>query len=235
MDIETIGDGPQQIIALHGIQGTRAAWRPVAEACSTFTTFQLPNLRGRGRALRPTSANGYQLGEFADDLDAVVEQCTAGGAFILAGWSMGVSVILQWLSQSPTRRPTALVLVSGTPAPCSASWFSAKGDALLAQITTREQRLGLQEAADPQAVAWTWESLRAVDHRQTLAHVAEPTLILHGSADQDSPFTHAQWLSAGLPAARLVALEGAGHSLLTENTGQVVDHLGQFIHSLARS
>ncbi|MDD2002018.1 alpha/beta fold hydrolase [Pseudomonas putida] len=235
MDIEITGDGPQQIIALHGIQGTRVAWRPVAEACSKFATFHLPNLRGRGRALRPATADGYELAEFAGELDMIINETTTEAPFILAGWSMGVSVILQWLSQSPGKRPAALILASGTPAPCHAPWFTAQGDALIEQIAMREQRLGLKEAADQQAVAWTWQSLRHIDHRRTLASIPEPALILHGSDDQDSPYGHAHWLADGLHASRLVALQGAGHSVLTENTTQVADHLGQFIHSLARN
>lgn len=235
MDIEIIGQGPQQIVAVHGIQGTRAAWQSVAHACASSSTFHLPNLRGRGHALRPGTAEGYRLAEFAGDLDQIINATTRDGPFILAGWSMGVSVILEWLSQSPTQRPTALVLASGTPAPCFAPWFSAQGDALLEQVAAREHRLGLIEAADQQAVAWTWQSLRHVDHRQTLADIGEPTLIVHGTEDQDSPFAHAQWLADGLPSAQLVALPGAGHSVLTANTAQVADHLSQFIHSLARN
>lgn len=235
MDIEIIGKGPLQVIALHGIQGTRAAWRPVAEACSAFASFHLPNLRGRGRALRPAHPEHYQLAEFAHELEAIINETTTDAPFILAGWSMGVSVILEWLSQAPGKRPAALVLASGTPAPCFAPWFSAQGEALLTQVVEREQRLGLKEAADPQAVAWTWQSLRHIDHRATLASIPEPTLIVHGSEDQDSPLTHAHWLANGLSATQLLTLPGAGHSVLTENTAQVADHLGQFIHSLARS
>lgn len=45
--------------------------------------------------------------------------------------------------------------------------------------------------------------------------------------DEDSPWDHGVELSSGLPNARLVSIDGAGHSLLTANTAHVCDELLQ--------
>jgi pimeloyl-ACP methyl ester carboxylesterase len=44
-----------------------------------------------------------------------------------------------------------------------------------------------------------------------LADIEVPTLVMHGTADPLFPFPHGEALAAGIPGARLVALEGMGH------------------------
>ncbi|WP_028241069.1 alpha/beta fold hydrolase [Stutzerimonas azotifigens] len=228
----TLGTGPVPLVAVHGIQGTHAAWIPVARACADSARFVLPDLRGRGDALRGSGPEDYALAAFADDLGQVVREEVGEAPYLLAGWSMGVSVVLEYLRRPDARAPQALVLLSGTPCPGQAPWFAGLGDALLAEIAAREKRLGLTRAADHQAVAWTWAGLRHCDHRALLPTIGLPTLILHGSADPDSPLEHARWLAAGLPRAELCVIEGAGHSLLTENTAEVAERIRTFIGTI---
>lgn len=96
MDVIEVGSGPLCVVALHGIQGTRAAWLPVAQRLSALCTFVLPNLQGRGAAPRPATAGGYTLERYAAAVREVVERHAGGRRFVLAGWSMGVSVALQY-------------------------------------------------------------------------------------------------------------------------------------------
>ena len=50
------------------------------------------------------------------------------------------------------------------------------------------------------------------DNRATIARVAEPILLLHGTADEVVPFAQAKELQAAAPQRmRLLRLEGAGH------------------------
>ena len=46
-----------------------------------------------------------------------------------------------------------------------------------------------------------------------LADITVPTLVLHGTDDPFFPFEHGRALAAGIPGARLVALEGMGHQV----------------------
>jgi fermentation-respiration switch protein FrsA (DUF1100 family) len=51
------------------------------------------------------------------------------------------------------------------------------------------------------------------DNRASIARVAEPILLLHGSADEVVPFAQAEALRASAPhGARLLRLEGSGHA-----------------------
>lgn len=45
----------------------------------------------------------------------------------------------------------------------------------------------------------------------TLSSISVPTLVIHGSADPAFPLPHGVALAEGIPAARLLTLDGAGH------------------------
>ena len=229
MDVIEVGSGPLCVVALHGIQGTRAAWLPVARRLSRLCTFVLPNLQGRGAAPRPADADGYTLARYAAAVREVVERHAGGRPFVLAGWSMGVSVALAYADRcrgqhGDEHAPAALLLLSGSPALCETRWFGAgDGAALLAEIAARERRLGLSEAADHAAVAHTWQAIRHTDQRSRLPMLPMPALVVHGRDDDDCPWPHAQALADGLPAARLATIEGAGHGLLTGHADAVAE------------
>mgnify|MGYP001161691223 CR=1 FL=1 len=220
------------VLAVHGIQGTSAAWNAVAEACAAQAHFICPNLRGRADAIRGQGPEDYRLDTFSQDLLKITRNQLDGSPFILAGWSMGVSVALEYLRQNEGSQPCGLILLSGSPRPRLAPWFSQQGDRLLVEIAEREKRLNLAMAADHQAVAWTWEGLQEVDHTASLGAIRLPTLIIHGTADPDSPLEHARWLADGIYDAELRVIAGAGHSLLTENTALVAQHIQAFITKL---
>lgn len=233
MDISVLGSGKAVVIALHGIQGTSASWRPVAQVLGQSATFHLPNLRGRGGALRGRAMADYRLEAFAEDAAAAIRSVLKPGQrYVLAGWSMGVSVALQVLQQPLVPAPQGLILLSGTPCISQVRWFTEDGAALHREIRAREQRLGLQQAADVEAVAMTWQALRHTDQRGLLAGIAIPALVIHGSEDQDCPPSHGQWLAQGMAHAQLLTLQGAGHSVLTEATAQVAQAIDNFLPSI---
>lgn len=233
MDVLIEGRGLPCIVALHGIQGTRGSWSRVVEAFGGDARFVLPNLRGRAAARRGAVVADHSLAAYAADAtDAIVEH--AGRPFFLAGWSMGVSVALEYLRIGLGPRPDGLILLSGSPCLAETRWFRGRGDALLADIVAREARLGLLDAADRDAVAMTWTAIAGTDQRSLLPSIDIPTLVIHGSDDEDSPWAHAGWLVDGLPSARLVTLAGIGHSVLTQAPARVADEMRDFIATTTR-
>lgn len=232
LDVTSMGGGKPLLVAVHGIQGTRAAWLPVATELSANMTVLLPNLRGRGKAYRGHGSQDYSLDGYAADLQDIVGSHVRDQPFVLAGWSMGVSVALKYLRCPGAPKPQALILLSGSPWLADTRWFQGEGQALLENVVAREQRLELREAADHDAVAWTWEAIGRTDQRGELRDIDLPTLVLHGSADEDSPWQHGALLAKGIDRAELVTLEGAGHSLLSRNTGSVVSAMRRFVAQL---
>jgi len=234
MDVEVSGQGTP-LVAVHGIQGTRCAWMPVARLLGQSHCFVLPNLRGRGGATRGAAPQDYMLERYADDLAAVIDRHVGRRRYVLAGWSLGVSVALQYLNRRHASRPAVLVLASGTPCLAHVHWFRGEGVALRADIAAREQRLGLAQAADHDAVAHTWTAISASDQRPLLAGIDVPALVLHGRDDDDCPWQHGAWLADGLPRARRVVFEGVGHGLLGQATERVAEEIERFTAACIRS
>ena len=237
MDVIEVGSGPLCVVALHGIQGTRAAWLPVAQRLSALCTFVLPNLQGRGAAPRPGTVDGYTLERYAAAVREVVQRHAEARPFVLAGWSKGVSVALAYTDRyRDDRAPLALLLLSGSPALCETRWFHADGGAaLMDEIAARERRLGLSEAADHAAVARTWQAIRGSDQRSRLPSLPMPALVIHGRDDGDCPWAHAQALADGLPGSRLATIELAGHGLLTGHAVAVAELALPWLQQLADS
>ncbi len=233
MSAEIIGNKGPLVVALHGIQGTCAAWRPIAMMLDGRARFVLPNLRGRGDALRGRTVQDYGLPAFADDVRQVIaRQVPAGVPYYVAGWSMGVSVALEWLAAAGGPLPRGLILASGTPCLAQVRWFDGEGDALLANVAERQRRLGLVQAADPDAVALTWQAIRDGDQRPLLPGVRLPTLVVHGRDDDDCSWPLAQELAAGIAGARLLLLDGVGRGVLAQATRPVADAMNDFITEL---
>lgn len=232
-DVACIGTGSSTIVALHGIQGTRVSWLPLANVLSTEARWILPNLQGRGQAWRSLTTDDYSLEAFAQEAIRAIDQNVGTGEYVLAGWSMGVSVILAVLAQLQEKSspmPQRIILMSGSPVLRQTSWFQARDKAgLLEEIRLREQRLSLREAADHDAVALTWQAIRHSDQRSLLPSITQPTLVVHGSEDQDAPLSHAEMFIKQLPNGRLHVIEGAGHSILTQNTDRVAEQMRAFL------
>ncbi len=89
------------------------------------------------------------------------------------------------------------------------------------------------DAADHDAVAWTWQAIRNTDQRGVLKYVDTPTLIVHGAVDAESPVEHAHWLLEGLPHARLETMADAGHGVPTTHTAEVAVVLRRFLSTHA--
>jgi pimeloyl-ACP methyl ester carboxylesterase len=230
VDIARKGEGLSLVVAVHGIQGTRAVWLPVAQALESDATFILPNPRGRGQAARGSSAQDYGLRAFASDLSDAIDAGVGERPYWLAGWSMGVSVALEYLSGAGARLPEGVILVSGTPAIREVRWFTAEDDeSLLREIAAREKRLALSEAADHDAVAWTWQAIRSTDQRAVLERLDIPTLILHGSEDTDCPSSCAGSLVEKIRGAQWQIFADAGHSLPVTHVDVVANAIRRFL------
>ncbi len=225
------------IVALHGIQGTRSSWALVTKLLQNEARWIQPNLRGRARAFRGTQISDYTLEKFAADIAEIIATQVTTPNFVLAGWSMGVSVTLATialLQRDNFPLPVALILMSGSPVLKQTAWFQQTDyQSLLQEIEAREVRLGLREAADRDAVAWTWQAIRNTDQRPLLSAIEMPTLIVHGSDDEDSPLAHAHLLAQGLPNASLRIIDDAKHSILTQNTTRVADEMRRFLSTIA--
>ena len=64
--------------------------------------------------------------------------------------------------------------------------------------------------------------------REPLSSITAPTLVIHGTADPMFPLAHGEAVADGIPEARLIALEDAGHGVERVDwetiVGAIVEH-----------
>ncbi|MFE0471987.1 alpha/beta fold hydrolase [Streptomyces sp. NPDC058947] len=76
------------------------------------------------------------------------------------------------------------------------------------------ERRAYERARDPRAALnHTFAGAAPVGSTAELASVTAPSLVLHGTEDPMFPPAHAEATAAALPGARLVLIEGMGHTL----------------------
>lgn len=67
-----------------------------------------------------------------------------------------------------------------------------------------------------------------------LAQISQPTQIIHGQADADVPYSHAQFAAQTIPQAKLITLPEAGHLIwLGSQWAETCDQLAAFLNKQA--
>jgi pimeloyl-ACP methyl ester carboxylesterase len=66
-----------------------------------------------------------------------------------------------------------------------------------------------------------------------LGQINQPTLILHGTADLLVDLRNAELLARGIPSARLELLDGAGHSLATDQPERYSELIVDFLDAVS--
>ncbi|MCQ9618191.1 alpha/beta hydrolase [Paenalcaligenes niemegkensis] len=232
MDISVSGSSGVDVLLLHGIQGTRLAWSEIECDLNQDYRCVMPNFDGRGRRRDGYCAPALNLKGFASELNSVLQK-TASPGFILVGWSLGVSVILEYLTRYDQTPVGGIVLISGSPALNTCSWFKQTDPVLLeAEIAEREQRLKLSETAHPGAVAALWSAIKSSNHESSLSHIRPPCLVIHGEQDEDCPFDHGLRLQKQIPDSTLLPIADGGHSVLRTHPVLIATAVREFIQEL---
>ena len=225
----------ETVVLLHGIGSSGASWSPVVAGLAARFRLLVPDLRGHGASGRP--GRGYLLPDYAADLDGLL------GAFgldrpLLLGHSLGGLIALTWARARPDRaRAIALEdsTLRGGPGviPAFDDWIalSSMSPADAAAHYAKEHPEWPPEDCCRRAEAITsvvpgvFTELRAAnldpgqaDRIDTLAGITSPVLLVHGDlvAGGMVDSGDAERFAATLPAARIVRVAGAGHSLHRE-------------------
>jgi pimeloyl-ACP methyl ester carboxylesterase len=165
------------------------------------------------------------------------------GDLLLCGASMGGMLALEVVRQAP-QRVKGLALLGSSARPDTPELIQLRSDAieLFEQGRMREVlQANLAFAFDPlharalaprylamieragaaQLIAQNRAVMARTDQRPLLPHIACPTLVLVGRADQLTPPVHAQELAAAIPGAHLEILDECGHMLTWEHPQRV--------------
>lgn len=206
-------DGPA-LIAVHGHPGKARIWDATAAALDGLHVFALTQ-RGYGASDRP-GEYGFPL--WRDDVFGFADALGVD-EFVLLGHSLGGTVCALAAEQRP-ERIKALILEDTVPPKAGLKLRAAK-------------RPEEEPPYDWDVLAAVFDGLQSPDPAwwRDLARITAPTLVVAGGTTSHVPQDLLAEAAALIPGARLVTLEGAGHTphrdaperFLTEVRGFLAD------------
>lgn len=107
--VKELGDGPP-VVLIHGWPLSADSWEDVGLSLAD-AGFRVIAYDRRGFGRSEQTWDGYDYDTFADDLDAVIDQCEAEGAAIV-GFSMGGGEVARYLSRHGSSKVSKAALIS---------------------------------------------------------------------------------------------------------------------------
>lgn len=208
------------LLLSHGFSASGSMWEPNVGALCGEREVITWDMRGHARSGSPSDPSEYGVEQSVGDMLALLDLVDAPSA-VLGGMSLGGYLSLAFHARHP-QRVAALVLVDTGPgfrrAQPRREW-----NAFAERTASALERDGLGAlAASPEVgehgdAAGLVHSARRVMAQQdsevieSLEAVAVPTLVVVGALDT-SFLAAAEYMTARIPGAREVVLEGAGHA-----------------------
>ena len=226
------------LLLIHGAGGRHIDWpnkvRFLPE--TTVYTLDLPGHAGSDKPGRTT------IEAYAADVAAFIEALGLR-RMVLVGHSMG-GAIAQTLALWDTPQVIGLVLV-GTSARLRVgplildnilpnyrqavdliSKFGWSNQARPVQVGLAKRLLA---ETGPEVLHGDFMACHHFDVRDRLAKINLPTLVISGAEDQMTPAKFGRALAEGLPQAKFVIIDGAGHFLMQEAPDQVALEISRFL------
>ncbi len=242
-------DGRDQapvVVLLHAIGTSLRMWEAQVAALSLEYRVVSADLRGHGAS--PVPAGPYTMGELAADVVALLDDLGIERASV-CGLSLGgmVGLTMAAVAQDRVDRLVAACVVAVPPLPPAwqdrARRVRAGGTAAVSDLVVErwgyhdrapeigELVRGLLATTSAEGYAGCCEAIATMDLRPLLPLVSAPTLLLAGSDDPAAPASVAREMSAVMPDARVLVVDGAAHLLNVESatatTTAVLAHLGR--------
>ena len=237
------------LIFLHGYTDSSFSFSRVLPLLGEDTRALALDLRGHGDSGRP--AGGYDLGDFAADVVAFMDELQIERATLI-GHCMG-SLVAQRVALDAPARVERLVLVSSMTSARRIEGVAelrqaveSLGDAVPAAFA-REFQEGTVCAPLPEGFmdgvvaeslkvpARVWRAalagLLAEDHAAHLGRIDAPTLLIWGDRDALLGRAEQDALAAAIAGARLVVYPETGHSPQWERPERVARDLEAFLRT----
>jgi pimeloyl-ACP methyl ester carboxylesterase len=231
LSYRVIGDGPIDVLLVHGWMASSAVYDDFLEALGTDgVRLVVPDLRGAGRSGRPEG--GYTIEQYARDVLAVADAAGAR-SFVIVGHSMG-GQIAQWIAATAGDRVKGAVLLcpvpaSGVPLPDDARGLfrnSAQNREMQRTIlglackqisdAARDKLLDVAGEIPPACIQGAFDAWTAGGFADKLGAVRAPVLVVA----TDDPFLPPPFLReaivARVPRGTLAYLPGPGHYVQVE-------------------
>ena len=145
LPVLTFGDGPELVVAVHGITASAMTWPPLARRLSTKWTLVAPDLRGRGAAAGLPGP--YGLRRHVEDLCSLVRTLASPSPAVLVGHSMGAFIALLAAAAEPALFRRLVLVDGGLPFPSPPEGVNVD-DVLAATLGPAIERLSTTFASE---------------------------------------------------------------------------------------
>lgn len=236
------------LVFVHGAVTTRDLFLDLLGAFSPRVRGIAVDLRGYGDSDKP--GWGYNIPQFVSDLIRVADHLGVDRAVWL-GVSMGGMVVQRLCLDHPSR-VGALVLVSTSDGALAGGLLERNLDGIGRTEDYQILSETIIDGSFPSGVAPalqkrlkeripTWDaqvlrevlkSIKGFRSREDLYRIFQPTLILVGSEDEQTPPAFAKRLHQAIPESRLVIFEGCGHFMMLEQPDRFREVLAEFLSGL---
>lgn len=238
------------LVLWHGWGMHPAVWDTLAAQLPLApTVVALPGYAGR------PDCQPHALDALVDALMAGVDE-----PITLCGWSLGAMLALRAAQRHPVKVARLVLIAATPRFVQGPDWPHGMTPEALAQFTqgvasdpatalkrfialfnqhdVNQRALGRELAralaVDPlpsvSALVAGLNVLRDTDVRADLAHIHQPTLLLHGAHDPLMPLAAAQWLAAALPQATLAVLPEAAHAPFLSDAATCARLITEWLH-----
>jgi pimeloyl-ACP methyl ester carboxylesterase len=215
------GDGPP-IVFIHGMGTSAATWDRCTDLLADRFCVIAVDLLGHGSSPVPDDPAEYTRDRALVDIDEVLTD--TGRAAVLVGHSLGGYLAL---AHAATRPGVARAIVAVNTGP---GFRDPDRRAAWNDMSRRNaHRFGVPEQVTTMNLQ---EDSVVMDH---LADIATPTLVLAGGDDRPEYTGSGQYLERKMPDARLVVVDGGGHSMHEDSHAEEVARLiADFVGGLER-
>ncbi len=248
VDLHHVIDGPDgapAVLMYPSLGSTLEVWEPQVAALAEH--FRVIRVDARGHGGSPAPAGPYTLDELGEDVVALLDRLGVERAHVV-GVSLGGMIALWMAINHPDR--VGRIVPTATAAALPDAGFAARAkavreggtaavaDAVIERWLTPEARAANPArtehmkswilATPDEGYAACCEAIDAMDLVPDLPRITAPTLVISALRDPAIPPEHQVRIAAGVPGARLAAVDAAhipGAELPDEVADIILDHL----------
>ena len=208
------------IVFLHGMGTSAATWERCMELLADRFTVVAPDLLGHGSSPVLDDPVEYTRDRTLVDLDDIVADLDAPP--VIVGHSLGGYLALAYAATRPDAVRGVVVLNTGP---------GYRDDAKREEWNARSRRNAHRFGVPEQVTTMNLQEDSVVMDR--LADMTTPTLVLAGGDDRPEYTGAGQYLERKMPQARLVVVDGGGHSMHEDtHAAEVAELVAGFVAEL---
>lgn len=246
------------LVLLPSLGTTTALWDGVVAALRAdprTAGLRILRIDLPGHGASPAAAEPFTIAELAEGVLAVVDEA-GGGAFHVAGVSLGGATALELAVAHPDRVLSLVLSCSGARIGTPDGWAeraaSVRASGTASLVTGSAARwfapgflerdaggsgartLGALVDIDDESYACCTDALAGFDRTGDLGALAAPTLAISGEHDTVTTPASMQDLADDIPGARHVALDGASHLAVLEEPASAAELIAEHLDAVER-